>query len=99
MARVLLALWLGLFAMQATDVLAFVAPDDCVGGCSSSRDDACQTGTCMRCVCCARTVAPVTPVTVVLSSTASVVVDVPSFTEFVPSPDPRGILHIPKALL
>jgi hypothetical protein len=98
-ARVLFAVWLGLFALQASDVLAFVAPDDCIGDSSSSRDDACQAGTCMRCVCCARTVAPVTPVADVVSSSTSVVVDQPSCTEFLPSPAPRAILHIPKALL
>jgi hypothetical protein len=97
-ARILLTLWVSLFAAQVTDLFTLVVPDDCVNAASSNTDDSCPSGTCARCICCARSVAPVTQVLTVTAAVTPVVVDVPSQNSLVPSPEPRGIFHVPKTL-
>jgi hypothetical protein len=93
--RLFLVLWLALFAVQTSDLLAAVSPDECAESDAGAADDACPDD-CARCVCCARAAVfvahavpplagvPVAPLPIVAPG------DRPS------SADPHGILHVPK---
>ena len=97
MLRIFLAAWLALFAVQTTDLLAIVAPDGCVEDAGRLGDN-CQE-TCAYCVCCARVPVFVTEVASPVP-TGQVAAAEPSLSFIRPaSPDPRGIIHVPKAHL
>lgn len=95
--RLFLAVWLVGFAVQSTDVLASIVPDDCVEDTRGSASDPCPDQ-CARCVCCARMPVSVPQVLAVAPF------DVVAITESLPpigrptNPAPRGILHVPKTL-
>jgi hypothetical protein len=95
--RLFLAVWLAVLAVQSTDLVATLVPDDCVEGTRDSADDPCA-GNCARCVCCARF-----PV-FVAQVLASAVTEAPVATDPIPptdsssSPVARGVLHVPKTL-
>jgi hypothetical protein len=94
--RLFLTLWLVLFSVQASDLLAVVVPDGCTEEATGSADPCADA--CLRCICCARPSlfvaqadlgdAPVTAVRVAAPSR------IDSFTDALP----RGILHVPKNL-
>jgi hypothetical protein len=95
--RLFLAVWLAAFAVQSTDLLATVVPDDCVEDTRGSAGDPCPEN-CARCVCCARLTVFVRQA--LTSTPADTVVDVapvPLIDRYT-SAAPRGILHVPKAL-
>jgi hypothetical protein len=94
--RVLLIVWLAAFAVQSTELLAAVVPDDCVEDVRGTTDDCPQS--CARCVCCARLPIFVTkaPAPAVLDVPARPVAD--STPDSMPAADPRGVLHVPKPL-
>ena len=95
--RLFLAVWLAAFAVQSTNLIASVLPDDCVEDTRGSATDPCPD-TCARCVCCAR--ATVFIRQALASTPADCVADVaplPLIDRYT-SAAPRGILHVPKAL-
>ena len=94
--RVFLVLWLALFSVQASGVLAAVAADDCVEFAVDERTDACPD-ICPRCICCARMT--VVPSPLAAPCAAAVPTDAPQ-TSVVPritTAHPPSILHVPKA--
>jgi hypothetical protein len=94
-ARVFLAAWLAVFAVQASDVLMMVVPDDCTEDVRGSAADPCPDG-CPRCHCCARvpifipqTVSdPLPP----HATAARMLSPIDPFT----TPSPHGVFHVPK---
>jgi hypothetical protein len=94
MGRVFLAVWLALFAVQASDLVAAVAPDGCV---EESSADPCPER-CARCVCCTRVPLCVPLIALVISAEAMTEIATVPPREFVSSADPHGILHVPKTL-
>ena len=97
MVRLFLAVWLAAFAVQSTDLLATIIPDDCVEDTRGSATDPCSEN-CARCVCCARVPVFVPQVLASASSDALVVADTLPSIDRQTSPAPRGILHVPKVL-
>ena len=95
--RFFLTLWLAAFAIQSADLLAAVAPDECVEDTRGSSADPCDEN-CARCVCCARV--PVFVPQTLTPATATTLAIAVTFQPIDPStsPEPRGILHVPKAL-
>lgn len=96
MARLLLAVWLAAFAVQTTDLLALVAPDECTEDVRDSAADSCPDGDCLQCLCCARVPAFVTqgvmgPVAQRITR-VSLLPPLDSFT----AASPQGIFHVPK---
>jgi hypothetical protein len=93
--RLFLAVWVVLFSVQATDLVAAVAPDSCTEATSGSAGDACGDA-CPRCVCCAR-VAPVVPQAVATMPVDGMVrSDATSPPRRVLNPSVRHIYHVPK---
>ena len=95
--RLFLAVWLAAFAVQSTDLLATVVPDDCVEDTRGSAGDPCSEN-CARCVCCARVPVFVPQVSASAPSDALVIADTIPPIDHQTSPAPRGILHVPKVL-
>ena len=94
--RLLLTLWLAAFAVQATEALAFVAPDDCVEAAEGPSDDECPEQ-CPRCICCA--VLPLfVPSPKGLPTTIAAGPASAPYTAHLVTAVSRGILHIPKSL-
>lgn len=95
--RLFLAVWLAAFAVQSTDLLASVLPDDCVEDTRGSGTDPCSEN-CARCVCCTRL--PVFVPQVLVSPAREVLVDAEAIPLIAPATTahPRGVLHVPKAL-
>jgi len=93
----LLLVWLAAFAVQSTDLLATVIPDACVEDARGSTTDPCPDD-CARCVCCARVPAFVPHLMTSAPSATPGVADTLAPIDPSTSPEPRGILHIPKAL-
>jgi hypothetical protein len=97
-ARLLLAGWLSVFALQTSDLIVLVAGDTCSDEIRGAAGDSCPQN-CPRCVCCAQRL-PV--VTVALAGApadpAPALIDPPS-TPALPSPPAHRILHVPKHLL
>ena len=95
--RLFLALWLAAFAVQTTDLVAAVVPDECTEDTRGSAGDPCSDD-CARCVCCARL--PVFVPQVVGSTPLGVLDTADPLPPVAPStsPLPRGILHVPKPL-
>ena len=96
MLRVFLTLWLAAFAVQSTELLASVVPDDCVEDTRGSDGDPCQEN-CARCVCCARV--PIFILHVELPAAAVLVktVSLPRLERPTAS-FPPSIYHVPKTL-
>ena len=92
--RLFLVIWLAAFAVQSTELLAGVVPDDCVEETRGAADSCPQN--CARCVCCARLPMFVAPVLTQasLDTPASAAILPP--TDFSTSAFPRGVLHVPK---
>lgn len=94
-ARIFLAVWLAGFAVQATDLLTVIAPDDCTEETRGSASDPCSDG-CPRCMCCARV-----PVFI---PQAALLTGSPLLEEAVllppadrwTTPSPAAIFHVPK---
>lgn len=95
MARLFLAVWVTLFAVQASELLAAVMPDDCVEDVRGSAEDPCPDN-CARCVCCAQLPVSVTPLPAGVPAEAAATTAVALPGDLVVSADPRGILHVPK---
>lgn len=95
--RLFLAVWLAAFAVQTTDLLASVIPDDCVEDTRGSGADPCPER-CARCVCCARLPVFVPQVAASTPTDARVTADALPTIDPSTSPHPRGVLHVPKAL-
>ena len=95
--RLFLAFWLAAFAVQSTDLLATVIPDECVEDTRRSAADPCPQN-CARCVCCAR--GPIYVPQVVASPAADVLIGalpLPAIDAPTSAFRPR-ILHVPKTL-
>jgi hypothetical protein len=94
-ARFFLAVWLGAFTLQTTDVLIVLAADDCSESTKGSAGDPCPEN-CSRCICCARvatfihTALASAPADVPVTRATARPIDVPR------DPAPHGIFHVPK---
>src|SRR5688572_20603278 len=93
--RLFLAIWLALFVVQGTELLASVVPDDCVEETRGPAPDPCQRN-CAQCVCCARLPVFVPQVLASASIGAALAVDSPPTIDHTTSAHPRGVLHVPK---
>jgi hypothetical protein len=93
--RLFLVLWLALFAVQTSDLVAAVAPDGCLAATGDPAGDSCPDG-CARCICCAR-VSLFVPHVVPAGFTGTFA-DIPAhpIVGFASSAEPHGILHVPK---
>jgi hypothetical protein len=93
--RLFLAIWLAAFAVQSSELLAALVPDECVEEARGSAADPCPEN-CARCVCCARI--PVFVPQVAAPAPTEAVADVDLLPPGDPSTSalPRGILHVPK---
>ena len=94
--RLFLTLWLVLFSVQASDLLAAVAPDGCTEEATGSAD-ACADA-CLRCICCARPSVFIAQADLANAPTTAVRVIAPSRIDSFTDAIPRGILHVPKNL-
>lgn len=94
--RFVLAVWLALFAVQSSDIVMVLAPDDCVEDTRGTSSDACGDD-CARCVCCHRVPSLIASLTV--APTITQVVDFADrpLDRHPPSAEPNRILHVPKA--
>ena len=96
--RFVLAIWLAVFAIQGTELLASVIPDECVEDTRGSATDPCPES-CARCVCCARLPVFLPHLAAALPTDPVVTpAPLPPLGRFT-SPQPRGILHVPKVAL
>lgn len=95
--RLFLALWLAAFSVQSADLLAAIVPDDCVEETRGSAGDPCSDD-CARCVCCARVPLFVPHVLAPAPADPLAVADSRQPLDPATSPQPRGILHVPKTL-
>ncbi len=94
--RAFLVLWLALFSVQTSGVVAVVAADDCVEFAVDEHTDTCPD-ICLRCVCCARmTVVPSLLAEPCASAVATAAPPTP-VTPRVTTAHPPRILHVPKA--
>ena len=93
--RLFLTLWLVCFSVQASDLLAIVAPDGCTEEATGSAD-ACADA-CLRCICCARPSLFVAQTDLVDAPVTAVRVAAPSRIDSFTNAVPRGILHVPKS--
>jgi hypothetical protein len=99
-ARLFLAIWLAAFVVQTTELLAFVAPDDCTASAEESSTgessaDPCPDA-CLRCVCCARV--PAFFPQVALAGPDQPTARPSAFSPLDPTttPSPHRIYHVPK---
>ncbi len=93
--RLFLVVWLALFAVQTSDLVAAVAPDGCTEYSTRSGSDPCPDG-CARCVCCARVAVFVPQGMDAVASGPRSDIPVPPSIDRISSAEPRGILHVPK---
>ena len=93
--RLFLALWLALFAVQTSDLIAAVSPDECVESRGGAADDACPDS-CARCLCCARGPVFVPHAAVPAAGEPMVPLPVPPSSDSATSGEPHGIFHVPK---
>ena len=93
--RLFLTLWLVAFSVQASDLVAAVAPDGCTEEAAGSTD-ACADA-CLRCICCARPSLFVAQAAQADAPATAVRVTPPSRIDSFTDAVPRGILHVPKA--
>jgi hypothetical protein len=95
MRRLVLAVWLALFASQTAGLMAAVAPDGCVEDGRGSASDSCPDS-CARCLCCARVPPLVTPLVSEISAAPLTGPALPSTNSSATSADPGGIFHVPR---
>jgi hypothetical protein len=95
--RLFLAAWLALFAIQSSDLLAAVVPDDCVEETRGSAADPCSEN-CARCVCCARIPVFVPQALVPTPTDALTVADAQPPLAPSTTAAPRGVFQVPKTL-
>ena len=93
--RLLFVIWLALFAVQASELIAAIAPDDCVEDVGGAADPC--PDPCVRCVCCARVAPLVPPVVPSVSASPPEAIAVPSLIASATSAEPRRIFHVPRA--
>lgn len=93
--RLFLALWLALFAVQTTELIAVVSPDGCIESSAGSPDDACPDA-CARCICCARVAVIILDLAPEGTPVPVTRVRPPAPSNLVPDPCPRRILHVPR---
>lgn len=93
--RLFLALWLAVFAVQTTDLVALVAPDECTERSGASAPDDCRDG-CLRCVCCARVPVFEAHSKLPAGTPAPTITNAVMRIRPVPDPGPRAIYHVPK---
>ena len=96
MSRTVLALWLALFAVQSSDLLAVVAPDGCVEDARGSIPDPCPDR-CAHCVCCARVPTLLPSAVPVVSIAPGTEIAVPPFVASRSTAEPGRVFHVPKA--
>jgi hypothetical protein len=88
-------MWLVLFSVQASDLVAAIAPDGCTEEAAGSAD-ACADA-CLHCICCARPSLFVAPAAQADAAATAVRVVSPSRIDSFTDAVPRGILHVPKS--
>ncbi len=98
LVRLFLALWLAVFTVQATDLLAVVAPDRCAESTDASAPDDCRDG-CLRCICCARVPVFVAQNPAPATSPGFVIAEAIVPERPIADPASRAIYHVPRAPL
>lgn len=93
--RLFLALWLALFAVQTSELIAVVSPDGCVESSAGAPGDACPDA-CTRCICCARVAVVILDISPAGTPVPVTRALVPAPSHLAPDPCPRGILHVPR---
>jgi hypothetical protein len=93
--RLLLALWLALFTVQSSGLVAAVSPDECVESSAGAADDVCPDD-CARCVCCARVPLFVPHVLAPPAREQATPLPRVGVTDCPASAEPSGIFHVPK---
>jgi hypothetical protein len=93
--RLFLALWLVLFTVQASDLLAVVMPDGCTEEATGSADPCADA--CLRCICCARPALFVAQADMGDAAAPAVRAAAPARIDSSTDTVPRGILHVPKS--
>ena len=91
--RLFLLIVLGILAMYATGLDAFVSPEACTGANDSQPDVTCPA-LCVRCACCAQPIVPEIAASEVAMSSPQPVVDIYSHNS--PRSVPSKIFHVPK---
>ena len=89
-------LFVVMLACQASELLAFAAPEPCAIATQDARPDQQCPPTCARCVCCAQAVVIAQPF-LLLHSIIPLYAE-PSLDQIVPSAMPSDVLHVPKSL-
>lgn len=93
---------MALCALQATEALALVVPDDCATVTDSAgheeEDDDCPDR-CVRCLCSARRSSPVPSTISPVSSVASRLLQLPRTGGVAAGGVPRDVFHVPKTAL
>jgi hypothetical protein len=95
--RLVLAVIVGILALNASGVSTLVFNEPCAGYESAGRDDGACPPTCVTCGCCAQAVEPVT--VAVATSPEIVIARIAAFLPDIPRTTPRDILHVPKLRL
>ena len=98
MARLFFACWLGMFAVQTSDLLVLVAGDDCTEAVAGSASDPCPQN-CARCFCCMQIAPVVTLASANVCDDAALSKAFLGPTDAPPNPPPHRILHVPKSFL
>jgi hypothetical protein len=90
-----LALWLVLFSVQATDLVAAVVPDACVEETQGTSADPCKDA-CPRCLCCTRAALFISHLLTPLKTDTFTRIAPPEFTVSRSSGAPHDVFHVPK---
>jgi hypothetical protein len=87
--------------LQAGGAASVAAIDDCAGSCPDDDPEGDCPPVCPSCTCVTHAHPPLLPPreTVALAVQTPTASSFAAVAMFVPSPDPREILHVPKALL
>ena len=96
--RTLVLLIVVLCAVQSTQLIAFIAPDDCLelsSGGNQGEDDDCPTQ-CARCLCCARRPLPVPEASVHAPDAQMAPSTVPVDLLVQSSGSPQDVFHVPR---
>ena len=94
-SRLFLAIWLAAFAVQTTDLLTVVAPDDCTEETRGSAADPCDDG-CARCMCCARVSVFIPQLAATDAGPVAEVAVLLAPLDRLTTPIPHAIFHVPK---
>jgi hypothetical protein len=89
-------LFVVMLACQASEVLAFAAPEPCALATQDDRPDQQCPPTCARCACCAQAIV-IAPAFLLVHSIIPLYAE-PALDLLVPSVAPADVLHVPKAL-